>query len=75
VIAPGQMLVSVHREGEPIIDDDPVLDAFLGSIADDIARHPERLQPLSATAVAKGVELISDVDARDDDIIPDDGSL
>ena len=75
VIAPGQMLVSVCDEGEPCAEDDPVLDAFLGLIADDIARHPEHLQPLSASTVAKGVELTSSVDLSDDEIIPDDASL
>jgi len=75
VIAPGQMLVSVCDEGEPGDEDDPVLDAFLGFIADDMARHPERLQPLSASAIAEGIELTSGLDVSDDEVIPDDASL
>ena len=70
VIAPGQMLVSVCDEGAPGAEADPILDAFLGFIADDMAHHPEHLRPLSASAVAEAVELTSGLDAGDDDTRP-----
>ena len=42
--------------------DDPVLEQFLGFLADDIARHPERLQSLDAGLVRRVQSLVSGVD-------------
>jgi TetR/AcrR family transcriptional regulator, transcriptional repressor for nem operon len=63
------MLISVCDEGAPGADADPILNAFLGFIADDLAHHPERLRPLSATAVADGLGLTGGDDASDDELV------
>lgn len=42
--------------------DDPVLGQFLGFLAADIARHPERLQAVDAGFVQRLQSLVGDVD-------------
>jgi antitoxin PrlF len=42
--------------------DDPVLEQFLGFLAGDIARHPERLQSLDADLVRRVRSLVSGVE-------------
>ena len=42
--------------------DDPVLGQFLGFLAADIARHPERLQSVDAGLVQRLQSLVGDVD-------------
>jgi len=42
--------------------DDPVLDQFLGFLATDIARHPERVQALDAGLVQRLQSLVGGVD-------------
>ena len=54
-------------------DDDPALGAFLGFLAADITRHPERLQAIDASLVARiqslteGVEIDLDAPLSADD--------
>ena len=43
-------------------DDDPVLGAFLGFLARDMASHPERLQPIDTALVQRIQSLVSAVD-------------
>jgi len=43
-------------------DDDPVLGQFLGFLAADITRHPERLQSLDSALVDRLQSLVGDVD-------------
>ena len=43
-------------------DDDPVLGQFLGFLAADMTRHPERLQAVDAGLVRRLRLLIGDVD-------------
>lgn len=45
-----------------IEEDDPVLDHFLGFLARDIASHPERLQAVDASLVARIHALVGDLD-------------
>ena len=42
--------------------DDPVLEQFLGFLAGDIARHPERLQSLDADLVRRVRSLVGGVE-------------
>lgn len=42
--------------------DDPVLDQFLGFLATDIARHPERVQALDAGLVQRLQSLVGGVE-------------
>lgn len=42
--------------------DDPVLGQFLGFLAADITRHPERLQSLDSALVDRLQSLVGDVD-------------
>jgi antitoxin PrlF len=57
----------VLTRAEPATDDDPVLGAFLGFLARDIAAHPERLQAIDSgfvrrlQALTAGIEI--DLDA------------
>ena len=43
-------------------EDDPVLGMFLEFLARDIARHPERLQPVGADLIARIHSLVGDVE-------------
>ena len=42
--------------------DDPVLGQFLGFLARDIARHPDRLQALDASLVRRLQSLVGDIE-------------
>lgn len=78
VIGRGMLLVHVldDEQGEELGEhDDPLVGAFLAFLESDVISHPERIQPLSASQVARGVELTRDVVVSDDDEIPDDISL
>jgi antitoxin PrlF len=78
VIAPGQLLVSVIEDdvaGDDLTDDDPVVGAFLGFLADDLRRHPERVAPLSASRIERASELTEGMQIEDDEPIPDDIGL
>ena len=52
--------------------DDPVLSQFLGFLADDITRHPGRLQPLDAGLVQHLQSLVGDVDVDLDAALSED---
>jgi antitoxin PrlF len=52
--------------------DDPVLGRFLDFLAADMARHPERLQTLSAGLAARMEDLVGDVDVDLDAPLADD---
>ncbi len=75
VIAPGQMLVSVSDDSVVATGDDPVLDAFLAFLADDMERRPEQLHLLSTGSIARAVELTDGITVGDDEVFPDDLSV
>ncbi len=77
VIAPGQLLVSVVEDDMPAADanDDPMVGAFVAFLANDIAHHPERVEPLSASRIRRAAELTAGMRVRDDEPIPDDLGL
>ena len=51
--------------------DDPVLDQFLGFLAADIARHPERLQAMDTGLVQRIQALVSGDDVDLDAALPE----
>jgi antitoxin PrlF len=60
---------TIRSSGEVVLSradasngDDPVLGQFLGFLAADIARHPERLQTVDAGLVRRLQSLVGDVD-------------
>jgi antitoxin PrlF len=68
---------TIRANGEVVLTraqgDDPVLGAFLGFLATDITRHPERLQAIDASLVERiqsltgGVEIDLDAPLSADD--------
>jgi antitoxin PrlF len=59
VIAPGRMLVSV---AEPVTADrDPVMQSFLAFLANDIAKAPETIKPLSPELARRIHRLVQEV--------------
>lgn len=62
----------VLTRAEPADGDDPVLAAFLGFLARDLANHPERLQAVDADLVERLKTLVGDVDIDLDEALPDD---
>lgn len=52
---------SVLMQRAETIDTDPVLDQFLSFLAVDMQRHPEKLQPLTASMRQSVASLVADV--------------
>jgi len=55
--------------------DDSVLAAFLSFLDREMARTPERIQPLSAILIDHARDLTKDVEVTDDELLPDDVTL
>ena len=53
VIAPGRMLVVADAERKPRRDSDPVIEAFLSFLAQDMVRSPEQIKPLDPALCAR----------------------
>ena len=54
VIAPGRMLVVADAAQKPRRrDSDPVIEAFLSFLAEDIVRFPEQIKPLAPALFAR----------------------
>jgi antitoxin PrlF len=53
---------SVLMQRAEVIEADPVLDQFLSFLAIDMHKHPEKLQPLTASMRQSVASLIADVD-------------
>lgn len=66
-IRPGGEVVLTRVESSG--DDDPVLGQFLGFLAADITRHPERLQSVDAGLVQRIQSLVGGVDVDLDDAL------
>jgi antitoxin PrlF len=75
VIGPGTMLVTIAAETAIETEADPVMAAFLSFLSADMARTPERIEPLAATRIEEARELTRGVAVRDDEILPDDTTL
>ena len=73
VIAPGRMLVTAEPKDLKRVD--PVMDAFLAFLAQDIADAPERIQTLDAKLtkrierLTKGLHVSPNEDLGDEDIL------
>jgi antitoxin PrlF len=75
VIGPGTMLVTIAGETAMDAEADSVMAAFLSLLSADMARTPERVEPLAATRIEEARELTRGVAVRDDEILPDDTTL
>ncbi len=77
VIGRGMLLVSLVDENIEAIDEqeDPVMDAFLSFLAQDMEHHPQRITPLSSEKLAQAVALTEGVVVTDNEILPDDLSF
>ena len=71
---------SVRANGEVVLqrvspeaaEEDPELAPFLTLLEQDISRHPERLQPITADLVDRLHNLVGDLDVDLDAPLPDD---
>jgi antitoxin PrlF len=76
VISHGQVLISVVEEAPSAqLEDDPVVEAFLGFLAEDMQANPKRLAPLSQSAMDRVQKLTKDVVVDDNEVLPDDISF
>ena len=75
VIAPGRILISAHVEVAEEDEDDPLLDAFLGFLDQQIREHPELLRPFTARDIEGVDELLSGVEVDLDGRLDDDFEL
>jgi len=79
VIAKGQILISLVEESDATTpeqkDADPVMDAFLNFLVNDITQNPSHIEPLSNGAIVKAVQLTRAVSVDDDEEIPEDATL
>jgi antitoxin PrlF len=57
--ADGEVVITRAPEAE---NDDPVLGQFLSFLAGDIARHPERVQAIDSTLLARIQSLVAQVE-------------
>ena len=72
VISHGQVLISVVDEAlSARLEDDPVVEAFLGFLAEDMQSHPNRIAPLSQAAMERVQKLTKDVVVHDSELLPD----
>ena len=70
IIAPGRMLVTAENFSQE--REDPVMKSFLASLAQDMAKNPSKIRPLSAARMkridrlTKGIEVDPDEDLGDE---------
>ena len=68
VIAPGRLLVVASAESAGRVPlEDPVLASFLGLLALDIERNPQRIRPLDERVGARIEKLVRRVKVSDDE--------
>jgi len=53
VIAPGRMLVVAEPSGKTRRSEDPVIEAFLSFLAEDMTRSPQQIKPLDAALMSR----------------------
>lgn len=70
---------TIRPDGEVVLsrataadEADPVLTAFLGFLANDMAVNPQHLQAISPELAQRIESLVGDVDVELDEILPDD---
>lgn len=64
--------VVLQRVSNDPPDDDPALAPFLALLEQDIAGHPERLQPIGAELVQRLQDLVGGIEVDLDEALPDD---
>jgi hypothetical protein len=68
VIAPGRLLVIASAESAGRVPlEDPVLASFLGLLASDIERNPQRIRPLDERVGARIEKFVRRVKVSDDE--------
>lgn len=67
VIAPGRLLVRARVEEAADEQQDPVLDAFLAFLGDQMATHPQLVRPLTHADRDKARELVEGIEVDDDE--------
>ena len=73
IIAPGRMLVSV---AEPVVERaDPMMTAFLAFLASDIAKAPERIQPISRDLAKRMDRLVKGVSVSPEESLGEESLL
>jgi len=72
VIAPSRMLVVAEPVKKPRRrDSDPVIEAFLSFLAQDMARSPEQIKPLGTAQLARIDALVGHVPVNPDEDLGD----
>jgi len=74
VIAPGCLLIRTSGHADEATAD-PVFSAYLAFLEDQLARHPELLQPLSAEDLVGLDELLDGVTYDRDEVLDDEFEL
>ena len=64
--------VVLQRVSNDPPDDDPALAPFLALLEQDIAGHPERLQPIGVELVQRLQDLVGGIEVDLDEALPDD---
>lgn len=68
VLGPGTLLVSlVDNNQVETQEEDPILDAFLSFLEQDVLKNPQHIAPLPAEKIKKALKLTKDVQATDAD--------
>jgi antitoxin PrlF len=71
---------AIRQNGEVVLtraataaEEDPLVEQFLGFLAQDIASHPERLRAVDSRLARRIRSLVADVEVDLDEPLPDDG--
>lgn len=64
--------VVLQRVSTEPAEEDPALTPFLALLEQDIAHHPERLQPISTDLVRRLQDLVGAIEVDLDEALPDD---
>jgi antitoxin PrlF len=64
--------VVLQRVSPDPVEEDPALAPFLALLEQDIASHPERLQPIVADLVQRLQDLVGAIEVDLDEALPDD---
>ena len=76
VVGTGHVLISVVDDDSAVVEEeDPVVSAFLSFLERDMTERPDRIEPVSSSQIGRAVDLVADVEVRDEDPMPDDARL
>lgn len=74
-IGPGTLLIRTTEDLAEEDGEDPVLDAFLAFLEQDMRDHPEHIHPLSEDLLARADELVGHIEVDMDEDLGDDVSF